>query len=208
MMRDDQACGRLQGRLVSRSPVARCGRIFVIMLVGWLQLFQTTQPTSAQYPGQVLDQAYLNVPFDRQETIVWCWVASARMVARYYNVAVPSQCQMLQGQYGAPCCSQPALCARAGHISEIQALIQSFGLRFSQVAPRVDGPTLLNIFKQGHPVIMHVDNSHFVVAVGMKVVATQWGPLGIVRIHDPIRGTHEQDLPSLYQRWGFGLYVF
>lgn len=163
----------------------------------------------AQYPNNsVIDQAYLNVPFDRQETLVWCWVASARMVARYYNISTPSQCRMLEQQYGAPCCSQPGLCTRPGHITEIQALIGSFGLRYSQVAPRVDGWTLLNLFKQGHPVVLHVDNSHFVVATGMKVVQSAYGPLGIVRISDPFRGVHEQDLPSLYTRWDFAVYVF
>ena len=75
---------------------------------------------------QVLDQAYIDVPFERQDTQVWCWVAAARMVALYYNVRVPSQCEMLQAQYGAPCCGNPVFCMRPGHITEIQALIASF----------------------------------------------------------------------------------
>jgi hypothetical protein len=191
-----------------RGATGRPARIFLTLIAGFFHLLVVGDKSFAQLPGQVLDQAYLNVPYEQQQTIVWCWVASARMVARYYNVSTPSQCQMLQAQYGAPCCSQPHLCARAGHISEIQALIASFGLRYSTVAPRVDGWTLLSIFKRGHPVVMHVDNSHFVVAVGMRVVATPQGPLGIVRILDPFRGVHEQDLPSLYSRWDAAVYVF
>lgn len=140
--------------------------------------------------------------------MVWCWVAAARMVARYYNVQTPPQCAMLQGQYRAPCCSNPALCTRPGYIGEIQGLIASFGLQYSALGPPTDGWTLLSIFKSGRPVVLYVDNSHFVVASGMKVVATRSGPLGIVRILDPFKGIYEEPLTSLYQRWGAALYVY
>jgi hypothetical protein len=162
----------------------------------------------AQFNGPVLDQAYLNVPFERQDTLVWCWVAAAKMVARYYNVQTPSQCQMLQAQYRAPCCSNPAMCTRPGYITEIQALIASFGLRFSQLGPPTDGWSLLSLFKRGSPVVLYVNNSHFVVASGMRVVGTHGGPVGVVRILDPYSGPYEEPLPSLYQRWGAALYVF
>lgn len=185
-------------------------KIAIACILGALALFVggNSKRAFGQLPGQVLDQAYLNVPYERQQTIVWCWVAAAKMVAQYYNVQTPPQCGMLQAQYNAPCCSNPALCTRPGLITEIQALIASFGLRYSTIGPPSDGWTLLSIFKQGRPVVLYVNQSHFVVASGMKVVATPQGPLGVVRILDPYAGPYEEPLPSLYPRWGASLYVY
>lgn len=56
--------------------------------------------------------------------------------------------------------------------------------------------------------ILYVDGSHFVVADGMKVIATPLGPLGIFRILDPYYGVYEEPLPSLYRRWGAAVYVY
>lgn len=173
---------------------------------------QADEPSIREEPLQywgppVLDEAYLPVPFEQQETVVWCWVAAARMVARYFNVQAPTQCAMLEQQYRAPCCSNPGQCTRGGYITEIQALIASFGLQMTTLGPPTDGWTLLSIFKRGLPVVLYIDNSHFVVASGMRVIGTRTGPVGIVRILDPYRGPFEIDLPSLYQRWGAAVYV-
>ena len=157
---------------------------------------------------QILDQAYVDVPYDRQNTAVWCWVAAARMIALYYNVNVPSQCQMLQAQYGAPCCANPAQCMRGGYINEIQALISSFGLRHSALGGAPDGWTLLALFKQGRPVVLYVDSSHFVVASGIRVVASAYGPVGMVRVLDPYVGIYEESVPSLFARTNGALYVY
>lgn len=156
----------------------------------------------------IIDQIYLQVPFERQETLVWCWVASAKMVASYFNVSTPSQCRMLEQAYGAPCCSSPSYCARPGHIQEIQRLIGGFGLRYSAMGPPTDGWTLFNIFRQGRPIVLHVNNSHFVVAAGMKILSTPQGPLGVVRVLDPFYGVYDEPLPRLYSRWGVALYVY
>lgn len=180
----------------------------VAVVHGLLLAVSTSAPSTAEPQVMVLDQAYVNVPFETQQTQVWCWVATARMVARYYNVTTPPQCQMLAQQYGAPCCQNPAMCARPGYIQEIQALVASFGLRSSSIGPPTDGYTLLNLFKQGRPIILYVNNSHFVVANGIKVVATPGGPLGIVSILDPYFGPYEEALPNLYMRWGAAIYVY
>lgn len=190
--------------MTGRSFFKNTALLFVLAIT----LVGGPQRAFGQFPGQVLDQAYLNIPYERQDTMVWCWVAAAKMIARYYNVQTPSQCSMLQAQYGAPCCGNPAMCTRPGYIGEIQALIASFGLRYSVMGPPADGWTLLALFKQGHPIVLYVNNSHFVVASGIKVVATPQGPLGIVRILDPYSGPYEEPLTSLYMRWGASIYVY
>lgn len=150
------------------------------------------------------------VPFHAQETMVWCWVASAKMVAEFHaRKPVPPQCEMLQLAYGAPCCGNPDVCSRAGHISEIQGLIQRFGGRVSGVSPPANGFVLYNALKRG-PIVMHTRQGagHFVVAVGMRVIPTQFGPLGVVAINDPFVGQYELDFPSLMQIWDAALVVY
>lgn len=150
------------------------------------------------------------VPFHPQQTQVWCWVAAAKMVTEFYGrQAVPDQCAMLQIQYGAPCCQNPQLCSRAGHISEIQALIGRFGGRSSSVAPPANGFVLYDALRRG-PIVMHTRQGagHFVVATGMRVVPSPVGPLGMVSISDPFFGQYEIDFPSLMQAWTAALVVY
>jgi hypothetical protein len=151
-----------------------------------------------------------NVPFHAQSTQVWCWVAVAKMVAEFYGrTSIPNQCAMLQIQYGAPCCQQPQLCMRAGHISEVQALIQRFGGRTSAVSPPANGFALYQALARG-PIVMHTTqgSGHFIVATGMRIVATPYGPLGMVSISDPFNGQYEIDFPSLAMQWTSAVVVF
>lgn len=187
--------------------IERMGRIFRRSMLVVVVVMAALVPR-AVHSQQVLDQAYINVPFEAQNTQVWCWVAAARMVALYYNVNVPSQCEMLQAQYGAPCCGNPAQCMRPGHITEIQTLIASFGLRYSALGGAPDGWTLLALFKQGQPVVLYVNDSHFVVASGIRVVASPYGPIGYVRVLDPYFGIYEEAVPALFARTGGAIYVF
>ena len=150
------------------------------------------------------------VPFHQQNTMVWCWVAAAKMVAEFYGRRpVPDQCTMLQMQYGAPCCQNPQLCARGGHIVEIQALIGRFGGRFSNIAPPANGFVLYDALRRG-PIVMHTRQGagHFVVATGMRVVPSPIGPLGMVSVNDPFFGQYEVDFPTLMQAWTAALVVY
>ena len=185
------------------SVARRIAILFFPLVIGG-----SVRHASAQFPGSILDQAYLNIQIEPQQTIEWCWVASARMVATYFNKKTPPQCAMLQAQYGAPCCSNPGLCTVPGHIAQVQQLIQSFGLHASQMGPPVNGYALLSLFKNGHPIVIHLAMGHFVVASGIRVVATPAGPLGIVRILDPYYGAQDVPLPQLYTQWDAGVYVF
>lgn len=164
-----------------------------------------TSPAVGQpfWNGPVTERIQFSVPYHRQDTLVWCWVASAKMVVEALGKRAPSQCDMLQKVYGAPCCANPALCARAGHIVEIQNLISTFGLATSEIDTYGDGFSFFKIMKEsGTPIIAWVDGSHFVVITGMRIVPSQVGPWGIVRIHDPIRGRFDQDWPVFSKRVG------
>lgn len=160
------------------------------------------------WQGPVIDEVQIGVPYHRQDTLVWCWVASAKMVVESLGEDAPSQCEMLQQVYGAPCCSHPWLCAKGGYITEIQNLIATFGFSLTEISTFGDGFQIFDILeKTGAPIVAYVDGSHFVVITGMKVVPSQLGPWGIARIHDPIRGRFDQDWPTLASRLGAILYV-
>jgi hypothetical protein len=150
------------------------------------------------------------VPFHRQDTMVWCWVAAAKMVSEYYGRRpVPSQCEMLQLQYGAPCCANPTLCSRAGFMPEIQMLVARFGGQFSSVAPPANGFVLYAALQRG-PIVMQTRQGagHAVVAVGMRLVRKSFGPLGMVSINDPLFGQYEVEFPNLLKMWTAALVVY
>lgn len=190
-----------------KGAIAASRSIVTVLILAFFASLPATI-SNAQFPGQILAQAYVPVPYERQQTLVWCWVASARMVAAHFNRQVPPQCDMLQRQYGAPCCANPQLCARSGHITEIQRLIESFGLRASQIGPPANGYVLLDLFQRGRPVVIHLVQGHFAVAAGIKVVATPGGPLGIVRVLDPYYGIQDVPLPTLVSQWDAAVYVY
>lgn len=155
------------------------------------------------WSGPVTDRVQYTVPFHRQDTLVWCWVASAKMVVEALGKRAPTQCEMLRKVYGAPCCSNPQLCFRGGHITEIQNLISTFGLSATEIETSGDGFSFFNDLKDsGAPLVAWVDGSHFVVITGMRIVPSAAGPWGIVRIHDPIRGRFDQDWPIFSKRVG------
>jgi hypothetical protein len=146
-----------------------------------------------------------NVPLIRQDTVVWCWVAAAKMILDWRGSS-PNQCSMLQQQYGAPCCLNPALCARPGHIAEIGELIRRFGGRPSSVAPPANGFILYDALRRG-PIVMHTREGHFIVATGMRVEPSPYGPLGVVLINDPFRGSFAVPFPELIMMWDAALVV-
>lgn len=84
------------------------------------------------YPGSSLG-AEIDVDVEPvvQDTLIWCWVATARMVIKYYNEGdAPRQCEILQDiTPGAPpgyCCSNKKLCMRSGQLYEIQNVIKRY----------------------------------------------------------------------------------
>ncbi len=188
-------------------------------VVLFLALLAIAVPSFAQYPSPPYPPPFdygrfppirHAVPFHPQDTMVWCWVAAAKMICEFYDrQPVPSQCEMLQIQYRAPCCENPAPCSRAGHIAEISALIRRFGGRFSNVAPPANAFVLYGALRRG-PIVLHTRQGagHFVVATGIRVIPTPAGPLAIVSINDPFFGQYEVDFPNLMQAWIAALVVY
>ncbi len=186
-------------------------RIFLLIALMLLTgLSRAQYPYAAPFNYSQYPPIQHAVPFHQQQTMVWCWVAAAKMVAEYYSRhPVPSQCEMLQMQYRAPCCQNPNLCARGGYINEIQALIARFGGRTSGVSLPANGFVLYNALRRG-PIVMHTRQGagHFIVATGMRVDPTPGGPLGKVMINDPFSGQYEVDFPNLLQAWTAALVVY
>jgi len=165
------------------------------------------------YPGFDYDRyppIRHDVPFHRQQTMVWCWVAVAKMIAEFYGKQpVPDQCRMLQIQYGAPCCDAPELCARPGYLAEIQALVSRFGGRMSELAAPTNAFVLYEAMRRG-PIIMHTrqGSGHVVVTTGIRIERSPIGPLAMVSINDPFFGRYEVDFPQLMQVWTAALVVY
>jgi hypothetical protein len=184
--------------------------LFALVFAAILMLGALVRDAQAQqfYNGPVIDEVQLSVPFVRQDTLVWCWVAAAKMVAESLGNRTPSQCEMLEEQYGAPCCSQPWLCNRPGHITEIQGLISSFGHSLTDLSTSGTAQDLFEALQDSRaPLVAWVDGSHFVVITGMKIVPSSFGPMAVVRINDPIRGRFDQAWPAFSQRLGAVLSV-
>lgn len=199
-----------QGQTAARRRWRICGAgILTALVMVWLVLAATPSRAMAQfYQGPVLDAVHVDTPFHAQDTLVWCWVATAKMVVESLGEYAPNQCEMLEQVYGAPCCSNPGLCSRPGHISEIQNLIATFGYSMSRLSSHGDGQQIFDILQYtGAPIVAWVDGSHFVVITGMTVAPSAVGPWGIVRIYDPIRGRFDQDWPVFSRRLGAILYV-
>lgn len=191
----------------------RFNKLFGFPLILSLTLLSTTSHAQYSYPLPFDYDKYPPihhaVPFHGQQTQVWCWVAAAKMVAEFYaRQPVPDQCAMLEIQYGAPCCRRPDLCARGGHISEIQSLIEQFGGRASTFSRPANGFALYDALRRG-PIVMHTRQGagHFVVAVGIRLVPSPIGPLAMVSISDPFYGRYEVDFPSLMQAWTAALII-
>lgn len=186
--------------------------LFLFVLMSAVPSFGQSQfpPYKAPFDYDSYPEIHHQVPFYRQDTMAWCWVASAKMICEYYGRGpVPDQCAMLQMQYGAPCCENPGVCSRAGHLGEVQALIARFGGRASTVTLPADGFALYSALQKG-PILMQTRQGagHAVVATGMRIVPSPVGPIGMVSINDPLYGQYEIDFPSLIQAWSAAIVVY
>lgn len=173
--------------------------IYVTLIA--LGILVTTPPRDSS--AQILvDQHHLSVPFIPQNTLVWCWVAAAKMAIEASGRRAPSQCEMLQRQYGVPCCDRPDLCFRGGYFHEIAALVRNLGGELSSLNLGNYAPDFLNRMRQtNRPIVAHVDGGHFVVITGMEIYQTQWGYWAIVTYHDPYYGPNlRQDWPQFVSR--------
>ena len=154
----------------------------------------------------------LDVPLVRQDTLAWCWIASAEMVLRYLGVDPPAQCQIMERGYGAPpgtCCNDPAQCTRGGSITEIQSIVASYGGTTSRLDTPRDSLTLAMLLRQSIPIIAHLNlptGGHFVVIRGIK--HPEKLEKAMVHINDP-SAPRPFKIPygQLMKYWDLALYV-
>lgn len=159
--------------------------------------------------GLAQEAVDLPVPLVAQDTLEWCWVASAQMVLRFRGVDPPNQCQIMEMGYHTPpgaCCSNPNRCAIPGTIYQVQRIISYFGGGFTQLNRPADPSQLYSVLKQGAPVIAHLalpTGGHFVVIRGIN-----WSSGSpAVEINDPFFGSLTLPFSQLVQIWDAGLYV-
>ena len=178
-------------------------RIQLRLSFRWLFVTAVVLYPSLASSQQLIDQVQYAVPLEVQNTAVWCWVAAAKMEVEALGAQAPPQCAMLQQVYGAPCCTQPGVCARPGSAAEVQNLIAKFGFTATSINTWGDGWSFFRLLQNsGAPLVVWVDRSHYIVVTGMRVVQMPYGPLGIVSINDPLRGSGEQAWPDFTPRIG------
>lgn len=155
-------------------------------------IFLLVTVAEAQCPPPV-DIPIQNIP---QQTQVWCWAAVAQQIiaAAVGPQQTPSQCALVaiaNGANPAVCCAgfNPA-CMRTGSLQQVQFLIGQFGRHVSAIAPPADPMTLYNTLAAGRPIILHVATglgaSHVVVLRGMSCIPSQYGPIPVLHINDPM----------------------
>jgi hypothetical protein len=94
----------------------------------WRALFLVALLLGSAAPEPALArQITLPIPEVKQRQDVWCWVAVAEMLVRYYTGESRRQCRLLETGYGLPedyCCGSEARCRRPGDLSEVAQLIE------------------------------------------------------------------------------------
>ena len=134
-------------------------------------------------------QRILPVPLKLQNTLVWCWAASAAMVIEYETRQPIIDCQVLDayaramGRSGG-CCQFPARCMRGAIPGEIEQILLGHGINMRSQqfpAPLHEVQQHLN---RGHPLIIWLwrtpNSAHVVTIVGYRGSA--------LLVHDPMQG--------------------
>lgn len=106
-----------------------------------------------------------------QQTEVWCWAATAEMVFRHYglpnlNPAANYQCGVVAAYYGGQCAVNCFACvAPIGSMSQMQALINNYGLVANQYFPsRVLTSSLLFNALTSSQLVQEIDANRPVIA--------------------------------------------
>lgn len=204
---------------VRRTMKLLCLRVVTLLFLFVLVLGAFGRSALAQFEGDRPPPIVLKVPLVRQDTFVWCWLANAEMIVRYFRGRSPSQCQMMEIGYrtlpGA-CCGNPRACMRGGTgMQELQQVIRYFGGVATTWTPPSDPMTLYNVLAQNQAVVAQVKVSdlgtHVVVIRGMRFQQINgFDPLGrpvrsvvpLVLVNDPM-SLLPQEVPygRLLQVW-------
>lgn len=146
---------------------------------------------------------HVNVPNRLQQTQVWCWAAVSQQIIEWSRGMSPPQCALVAVANNAPpamCCGNPhPSCVRTGTIPQVQGLILAYSGHASHViAPSLNPLGLYVYLSNGQPIILEVRTTpaatHVVVVVGMSFMRTQYGPVALLEVNDPM-SVYTQPIP-------------
>lgn len=115
---------------------------------------------------------FLSVPLLPQQTSMWCWAASSRMVMRFVDPAInAAQCSQANINFGrSDCCNNPTPqdCINGGW-----QVFNNFGFTFTSQNNALSWNQLTNLLSQGKPVMFawawNGGGGHMMVARGWKI---------------------------------------
>lgn len=128
-----------------------------------------------------------NLKAEKQQTAMWCWAASTRMLLSSKVQNLPSQCEMASTVFNRDCCKNPKefKCVRGFHIIDALKKLGFEGVEQRAAynpnahwSKRFDNEgwynSVVDSLKEGHPVVItHYNNSgtedissHAIVAYG------------------------------------------
>lgn len=153
--------------------------------------------TTNDLGGTSGDDRSLAVPFEAQQTQVWCWAATTSMVLSESGVIVP-QCQIVSETLWQDCCFLPqSSCVTTGPVAAMIAALDFHGglQAYTAGRPLTLGEARAEI-DAGRPFIIGYSGSFF----GHVVVVFGYSEAGELLIHDPNYGTVRvpYDLTFLY----------
>jgi hypothetical protein len=147
----------------------------------------------------------LDIPWFQQRKELWCWVACAQMVLRFFGTFL-KQCDIARRQLGKPCCDAftPSYCDQACNAEQITQAFRRVGIdsepddkvaSFFRIQDEVTG-------NNPRPVVAGVTWSggggHLVVISGARNVNN----IRYVRVHDPIYGPGDIRYSDLKDSYG------
>lgn len=145
----------------------------------------------------------------RQNTLVWCWGASAAMVIEYITGQRTEDCEVLSAydrRFGGPgtCCGGDPRCLRGAMPGEIETILgQVFGIHGrSQPAP-ISFEEIVKSIENDKPIVIWLwrnpSSAHVVVIAGYRRP-------NIVVVLDPLSGTQYVPDSVLRANWMTGVW--
>ena len=173
----------------------------------------------------VLKPVKAEVPFVRQQTALWCWLAVAEMALRYKKGASLPQCRLadLAFRMTPGACCKPGKCQKGASLTVVHALLAYMGVKSRPQGPEISSDEVYRLLKQGRIFIVRLVRrdrgpirvgpksvGHVVVLRGMRFVpappgsplARQNKALPLVLINDPsFLSPIEVPFPDVISNW-------
>ena len=155
-------------------------------------------------------QRVLEVRPHRQNTLVWCWAASAAAAIEYETGRPIEDCQVLAAYDRAlggsgPCCVNPAPCLRGGRPGEIESILTSvFGVEQSSQPTPASFEEIEKHIGDGHPLIVWLWRDQFSAHVVVIAGYSLSGPS--VLVLDPLQGSLWVPYAVLRANWMTGVW--